>query len=247
MLRSCQVGHRTDRLKRGARFAKPRILPDGTRPIASPARARSVQLFHSARFLLSVADPAGLPPPTVPEIAFAGRSNAGKSTAINILTQQRRLAYASKSPGRTQLINFFELSERTPDGRREPRAHLVDLPGYGYARAPAAQRAQWDALVGGYVARRQTLVGVVVVMDARHPLKPADEALLAFIEPPGCRVHLLLAKCDQLNRAEQARALDLVRRRAELIGPHTSTQLFSALSRTGVDELAGVLQAWLDS
>ena len=145
-----------------------------------------VHLFHSARFVISVAEPAGLPPPSLPEIAFAGRSNAGKSTAINVLTQQKRLAFASKTPGRTQLLNFFELSERNGDGETVPRGFLVDLPGYGYAKAPQAQRSQWDALVGGYVAQRQSLVGIVIVMDARRPLMPGDEALIAFVDRPTC-------------------------------------------------------------
>jgi GTP-binding protein len=204
-----------------------------------------VQLFRSARFALSVADPAGLPPAGVPEIAFAGRSNAGKSTAINVLTQQKRLAFASKTPGRTQLVNFFELSEPGESGERVSRAYLVDLPGYGYARAPESQRAQWDVLVGNYVARRQSLVGIVIVMDARRPLLPADEHLITFIDRPDCALHLLLTKADQLNRSEQRTALDGARRRAAGLGPRASAQLFSALRRQGVEELEQTLAAWL--
>ncbi len=205
----------------------------------------SVQLLHSARFVVSVAEPAGLPPATLPEIAFAGRSNAGKSTAINVLTQQKRLAFASKTPGRTQLLNFFEVSERVEGSLWEPRAYLVDLPGYGYAKAPAAQRSHWDELVGGYVANRQTLVGIVIVMDARRPLLPADEALIAFVKRPGCALHLLLTKADQLNNSEQRNALDAARRRADALGSSVSTQLFSALKRRGVEELEQTLESWL--
>jgi GTP-binding protein len=227
----------------GGRVGKPRILPD---PIRAPAATDGpVQLFRSARFALSVADPAGLPPAGVPEIAFAGRSNSGKSTAINVLTQQKRLAFASKTPGRTQLLNFFELSEPGERGERVSRAYLVDLPGYGYARAPESQRAQWDVLVGSYVARRQSLVGIVVVMDARRPLLPADEHLIAFIDRPSCALHLLLTKADQLNRSEQRSALDGARRRAAELGERASAQLFSALRRQGVEELEQTLAAWL--
>lgn len=204
-----------------------------------------VHLFHSARFVISVAEPAGLPPPSLPEIAFAGRSNAGKSTAINVLTQQKRLAFASKTPGRTQLLNFFELSERNGDGETVPRGFLVDLPGYGYAKAPQAQRSQWDALVGGYVAQRQSLVGIVIVMDARRPLMPGDEALIAFVDRPTCALHFLLTKADQLNNSEKRTALDTAKRRVAQLGSRASAQLFSALKRQGVEELENTLADWL--
>jgi GTP-binding protein len=204
-----------------------------------------VQLFHSARFVISVAELDGLPDAGLPEIAFAGRSNAGKSSAINVLTQQKRLAFASKTPGRTQLLNFFELSERDEQGNRVPRGFLVDLPGYGYAQAPESQRAQWDTLVGGYVARRQSLIGIVIVMDARRPLMPGDEALIAYLDRPTCRLHLLLTKADQLNNSEKRLALERARRRAAELGPRASAQLFSALKRSGVDELEATLAGWL--
>jgi GTP-binding protein len=203
-----------------------------------------LQLFRSARFVMSVADLTVLPLPTVPEIAFAGRSNAGKSTAINALTDQKRLAFASKVPGRTQLLNFFELSQRE-DGRIVTRAALVDLPGYGFAKAPAEQRQQWDALVGGYVRRRQTLVGLVIVMDARRPLTAADEALLEFVAPRQSAVHLLLTKSDQLNNADKKSALAAAQQRASRIGATASAQLFSALKRQGIDELVRTLARWL--
>jgi GTP-binding protein len=204
-----------------------------------------VQLFHSARFFISVAELAGLPPAGLPEIAFAGRSNAGKSTAINVLTQQKRLAFASKTPGRTQLLNFFELSERDEHGQTVPRGYLVDLPGYGYAKAPQDQRSQWDALVGGYVAQRQSLIGIVIVMDARRPLMPGDEALIAFIDRPTCKLHFLLTKADQLNNSEKRTALDQAKRRTAELGPRATTQLFSALKRQGVEELETTLAGWL--
>ncbi len=206
-----------------------------------------MQLFRSARFVMSVADLTALPTPTLPEIAFSGRSNAGKSSAINLLTGQKRLAFASKTPGRTQLLNFFELSERDEDRQIVPRGTLVDLPGYGYAQAPQAQRSQWDALVGGYVALRQTLVGIVIVMDARRPLMRGDEALIDFVEQRESSLHFLLTKSDQLNNAERKAALATAQQRAAQIGARATAQLFSALKKEGVDELAYILSGWLRS
>ncbi|HTN48581.1 MAG TPA: ribosome biogenesis GTP-binding protein YihA/YsxC [Burkholderiaceae bacterium] len=207
----------------------------------------SLSLFHSARFATSVADLGAIAPPGLPEIAFAGRSNAGKSTVINVLTQQRQLAFASKTPGRTQLLNFFTLSEKDTSGVRVDRGALVDLPGYGYARADAGQRATWDTLVGGYVGNRQSLIGIVLVMDARRPFMPGDEALLQFIDRRGCLLHFLLNKADQLGTADRRGALAIARKRAAAIGPRASAQLFSALKREGVEELAEALTRWLFS
>jgi GTP-binding protein len=204
-----------------------------------------LQLFHSARFVTSVADLPAIAPPGLPEIAFAGRSNAGKSTVINVLTQQRRLAFASKTPGRTQLLNFFALSEKNELGERVDRGLLVDLPGYGYAKADAAQRATWDQVVGGYVRDRQSLIGIVLVMDARRPFMPGDENLLRFVDRRGCMLHFLLNKADQLGTTEQRSALAVARRRAEKVGPRASAQLFSSWKRDGVEELGQVLTRWL--
>jgi GTP-binding protein len=219
-----------------------------TQPHDVPSTVQStatVQLFRSARFVMSVAALSDLPAPTLPEVAFAGRSNAGKSSAINVLTGQKRLAFASKTPGRTQLLNFFELSERDQDRQIVPRGMLVDLPGYGFAHAPQTQRSQWDELVGGYVAQRQTLAGIVIVMDARRSLMPGDEALIAFVQPRESSLHLLLTKSDQLNNAEKKAALAAAQQRAAQIGPRATTQLFSALKRQGIDELAYILSGWL--
>ena len=206
-----------------------------------------MQLFRSAQFVMSVAALSDLPPPALPEIAFAGRSNAGKSSAINVLTDQKRLAFASKIPGRTQLLNFFELSERDPEKQIVARGVLVDLPGYGFAQAPQAQRSQWNELVGGYVAQRQTLAGIVIVMDARRPLLPGDEALIAFVDGREASLHFLLTKSDQLNNAEKKNALAAAQQRAAQIGPRATAQLFSALKRQGIDELAYILSGWLRS
>jgi GTP-binding protein len=204
-----------------------------------------LQLFHSARFVTSVADLPAIAPAGLPEIAFAGRSNAGKSTVINVLTQQRRLAFASKTPGRTQLLNFFAISEKNELGERVDRGWLVDLPGYGYAKADIAQRATWDQLVGGYVRDRQSLIGIVLVMDARRPFMQGDESLLRFVDRRGCMLHFLLNKADQLGTTERRSALAVARRRAEKVGPRASAQLFSGLKRDGVEELGQVLTRWL--
>jgi len=204
-----------------------------------------LSLFHSARFLTSVADLAALAPPSLPEIAFAGRSNAGKSAVINILTQQKQLAFTSKTPGRTQLLNFFSIDEKGEHGQRVECGFLVDLPGYGYARTDADQRATWDQLVGGYVRGRQSLIGIVLVMDARRPFMAADDALLRFIDRRGCLLHFLLNKADQLGTADKRAALQLAERRATEIGPRASAQLFSALKHQGTAELAATLTRWL--
>lgn len=202
-------------------------------------------LFHSARFVTSVAELRAIAPPGLPEIAFAGRSNAGKSTVINVLTQQKRLAFASKTPGRTQLLNFFALSEKDEHGERVDRGFLVDLPGYGYAKADAGQRATWDELVGGYVRERQSLIGIVLVMDARRPFMPGDDALLRFVDRRGCLLHFLLNKSDQLGTSEKRATLAIAQKSAAAIGPRASAQLFSGLKREGIEELTETLTRWL--
>jgi GTP-binding protein len=200
--------------------------------------------FESARFTVSVAELEQLnraPLAMVPEIAFVGRSNAGKSTVINVLTAQRQLAHASKTPGRTQLLNFFELSARDPAGAPRVLGYLVDLPGYGFARVHEDTRSRWDQLVGGYLSTRRLLAAVVLVMDARRPLAAVDEHLLAWLasrdDAERLRVHLLLNKADQIGRAEQARVQAQAEHRAESLPMPVSVQLFSALKRAGLDEL----------
>lgn len=185
--------------------------------------------FSQARFLASSAGPADMPPPGPPEIAFAGRSNVGKSSALNALAGRKRLAFSSKTPGRTQTINFFALGEG---------ARLVDLPGYGYAKVPHAVRAQWGTLVGGYIASRETLVGVVLVMDARHPLTPLDLQLIEFIG--SVRLLALLSKADKLTKAQQSNTLASVQ--ASL---RADVRLFSSLTRQGVEDCRDLLGQWL--
>ena len=190
-----------------------------------------MKAFSQAVFLAAVGRPAELPPPGPPELAFAGRSNVGKSSAINALTGRKRLAFTSKSPGRTQTINFFELGGG---------ARLVDLPGYGYARVPHALRAQWKELVGAYLRSRSSLIGVAVIMDARHPLTPLDEQLLEWLAAP--RRLVVLSKADKLSKSMQRTTLARVRAR---LAP-TPVELFSSLTRQGVDECRGLLESWLE-
>ena len=205
-------------------------------------------IFDSARFVTSAAKVNQLPGAGLPEIAFAGRSNAGKSTTINVLTRQGRLAFASKTPGRTQLVNFFGLSRRLPESSdREQIGFLVDLPGYGYAKTAPEIRETWSALVGGYLATRPSLTGVVIVMDARRPFMPADEWLIDFFSS---RTHVrqlwLINKCDQIKRAERAKVLSAARARATKTGSQISVQLFSGLKKEGVEELQTTLISWID-
>lgn len=196
----------------------------------------SSSAFSRVEFLISAGITGGLPPPETPELAFAGRSNVGKSSAINALTQRRRLAFFSKTPGRTQTINFFDLSGR---GR------LVDLPGYGYARVPQDLRAQWDQLVGGYLESRDALAGVVLLMDARRPFTPHDEHLLAWLRPAGRRLLVLLAKCDKIPRGKRADALRGALARLGSRDPGAQALLFSSHSGEGVEQARALLDDWL--
>jgi GTP-binding protein len=190
-----------------------------------------MKAFSQAQFLAASAGPADMPPPGPPELAFAGRSNVGKSSAINALTGRKRLAFTSKTPGRTQTINFFELGAG---------ARLVDLPGYGYAKVPHAVRAGWRTLVGSYVRSRATLAGVVLVMDARHPLTELDLQLVEFLGD--VRLLALLSKADKLSRVAQAKTLSAVSAAMK-----AEVRLFSSLTRQGVDECRDLLERWLDS
>jgi len=190
-----------------------------------------MKALSQAEFWRAAGRPADLPPPDAPEIALAGRSNVGKSSALNALTGRRALARVSKTPGRTQTINFYTLGET---------ALLVDLPGYGYARVPQALRAQWGELVGSYVRSRECLVGVVVLVDARHPLMPLDRQLIAWLGDARQKL-VLLTKADKLSRAQQQKTLQDVR--AEL--PRDEVLLFSSVSKQGVDQCRDLLEQWL--
>jgi GTP-binding protein len=176
-----------------------------------------------ARFVMGAAELGQLPPDQGWEVAFAGRSNAGKSSAINALTNRRRLAFVSKTPGRTQQINYFAL-----DGDR----YLVDLPGYGFAKVPLALQSRWDRLLSGYLQSRASLRGLVVIMDVRHPLTPLDQQLLDWFSPTGKPVLVLLTKADKLTRqqaAAQLRSVSNALNECEVV-------LFSSVSGLGVEE-----------
>jgi GTP-binding protein len=195
-----------------------------------------MSLFRHAVFETSVAKPQDLPQATGPEIAFAGRSNAGKSSALNTLVGHTRLAFVSKTPGRTQLINLFRLRNG---------AALVDLPGYGYAQVPASVRRHWQELLEHYLSRRQALIGLVLIMDARRPLTDLDRNMLNWFGPTGKPVHCLLTKADKLTRQEQAKVLSQVRAEVADAGSPITAQLFSSLKKTGIDEATAIIGSWM--
>ncbi|MBL8534109.1 MAG: YihA family ribosome biogenesis GTP-binding protein [Betaproteobacteria bacterium] len=199
------------------------------------ARHDTVNPLAHASYSASAHDLAQLPSPFGPEVAFAGRSNAGKSSAINALVGHNRLAFVSKTPGRTQMINFFVL----PGGR-----YLVDLPGYGYAKVPEAERKRWGHLIGTYLQTRPNLAGLVAIMDVRHPLTPLDRQLLDWFLPAGRPVHILLTKADKLSRQQAARQLGEVKRELET-HDLVSVQLFSSLNLGGVEEARAIIGRWL--
>lgn len=198
-----------------------------------------MNLFQNAKFFTTVNHLKDLPD-TPAEIAFVGRSNAGKSSAINTLTNHVRLAYVSKTPGRTQHINFFEL---------ENGNFMVDLPGYGYAQVPEAIRTHWVKLLGDYLQQRRQLIGLILIMDSRHPLKALDIQMLDFFHITGRPVHILLSKADKLSKNDQIKTLAAVKKSLE---PYTerqkiSVQLFSSLKKQGMDEVNQVVGSWFDA
>lgn len=184
-------------------------------------------IFDGATYVASAHDLEQLPLDLGIEVAFVGRSNSGKSSAINTLANHKRLAFVSKTPGRTQLINFFTITQ----GRT-----LVDLPGYGYAKVPPSVKAHWTELLAAYVSTRKALKGLVIIMDSRHPMRTLDTDLLNWYRPTNKPVHVLLTKSDKLTRNEQAKALRDVKQQL-IEGQYNATvQLFSSLKRTGVPE-----------
>jgi GTP-binding protein len=187
----------------------------------------------SAAYKLAAHLPRQLPADTGREVAFAGRSNAGKSSALNAMCNQHRLAKTSKTPGRTQQLVYFEVA---------PERYLVDLPGYGYAKVPADLREHWQKFINGYFQTRAALKGLVVVMDVRHPLKEFDLAMLDYARARTLPAHCLLTKADKLSRGAAGNALQAVKRE---LGPGFSVQLFSAESKQGIDEARAVVSNWL--
>jgi GTP-binding protein len=195
----------------------------------------ALNALRAAEFMLSVARMNQCPADEGFEVAFAGRSNAGKSSALNKLCARNKLARTSHTPGRTQQLNFFAVGE----GRR-----LVDLPGYGFAKVPLELRAEWGKLVETYLEKRASLAGVVLLMDARHPLKPQDRMLVAWVSSLQRPLHVLLTKSDKLSRGQAAATLAAVQRELATMA-ETSVQLFSSSDGRGVDEARAVLARWL--
>jgi GTP-binding protein len=190
--------------------------------------------YPNVKFITSAAEAYQLAPDAGREVAFAGRSNSGKSTAINAITQRAGLARVSRTPGRTQLINFFEIAE----GRR-----LVDLPGYGFAKVPERVRAHWLGLLQDYFNVRESLVGLILIVDSRRGLGEQDVAMLEWVLARGREAHVLLSKADKLNRQEGLRVLRETAAACE--DTAVTTQLFSAHSKQGIDEAREVMDRWL--
>lgn len=195
--------------------------------------------FRKAQFLTSANRVDQLPADVGAEVAFAGRSNAGKSSALNAICDQHGLARTSKTPGRTQLLNVFPVGDE---------AHrLIDLPGYGYAKVPEAMRLHWRGVMDTYLRTRASLMGLVLVMDARHPLREFDCDMLAFGAASGRPCHCLLTKADKLSRSEGLRTLAGVRKALADEFPHGTAQLFSSNAKTGLDEARTLVAGWLFS
>jgi len=219
------------------------ISPDATAPsdtaIAPPVDpAVALGWLHTARFLTTAPQLQFLPALDVPEIAFVGRSNAGKSTCINTLTQQKQLAFASKKPGRTQHINLFALGKQ---GITD--AVLADLPGYGYAAVPLQDKLRWQQVMANYLVTRPNLKAVVLMCDPRHGLTELDDILLDVVRPrveQGLKFLVILTKADKLTRSEQAKALAITRLQAA----GGEVRLFSATKRIGIEDVAKLLWSW---
>jgi len=192
--------------------------------------------YQQTSFILGTPDSRRAPPDTGVEVAFAGRSNAGKSSALNVLTGQRALARISKAPGRTREINFFLVREDI---------RLVDLPGYGYAKVSKAMKGQWQRNIARYLETRQSLGGVILLMDVRQALKETDQQVLGWCHAAGLLTHVLLTKSDKLKRGPAKASLFQVRKTLQQLHPEASVQLFSAHTREGADELQQVLDSWL--
>lgn len=214
--------------------------PRGSQPApkASPQAVQALGWLHTARFLTTAPTLDHLPALEVPEIAFVGRSNAGKSTCINTLTQQRQLAFASKKPGRTQHINLFSLGKQ---GATD--AVLADLPGYGYAAVPQQDKIRWQQVMANYLVTRENLKAIVLLCDPRHGLTELDQVLLEVIRPrveEGLKFLVVLTKADKLTRSEAAKALSIMKLQAG----GGEVRLFSATKRIGIEDVACLLWDW---
>ncbi|MDG1988024.1 MAG: ribosome biogenesis GTP-binding protein YihA/YsxC [Halieaceae bacterium] len=203
---------------------------------APPDDSTRLLNFRATSFLISAAKISQCPDDSGGEVAFAGRSNAGKSSAINCLTGNKKLARTSKTPGRTQLLNFFNLSEG---------CRLVDLPGYGFAKVPEKTKRDWNRLMENYLKYRQSLRGLILLMDCRHPLQPFDQQMLAWAMAAQMPTHILLTKSDKMKKGPAKAALLAVSSKIEVYGGLISVQLFSAEKNTGLSELIETLSFWL--
>ena len=195
-------------------------------------------LYHQAKFVLSAPELKSCPADTGREVAFAGRSNAGKSSALNTLTRQKSLARTSKTPGRTQLLNFFNLNEQQ---------RFVDLPGYGYAKVPERIKQQWHLLMETYLRERESLYGIILVMDIRHPLTEFDWQMIEWCAYSKKPLHLLLTKADKLNYGAAKNTLFKVQRELEKQDISVTLQMFSALKKSGVDDIHQLLDSWFQA
>jgi GTP-binding protein len=185
-------------------------------------------VYHQAKFINSSPDLKDTPEDQGREVAFAGRSNAGKSSAINTLTRQHGLARISKTPGRTQMLNFFEINAQE---------RFVDLPGYGYAKVPLAVKKKWHELMEKYLTQRKSLCGIILVMDVRHPLTEFDWQMIEWCQHTGLPLHILLTKADKLNYGAAKNTLLQVQKELGDINFPLTIQLFSSLKKTGIDEV----------
>jgi GTP-binding protein len=195
-------------------------------------------IFQHAAFFTTVNHLQDLPPDDCVEVAFVGRSNAGKSSAINTLANRTRLAFVSKTPGRTQHINYFSLGDNR---------FLVDLPGYGFASVPHEIKRHWVQLISGYLATRQSLRGLVIIMDIRHPLRETDREMIEWFSPSGKPIHILLSKADKLSRQDQSKAFRDIQQVLQLDYPQCSVQLFSSPKRMGLEEAEAAVAAMLNN
>lgn len=189
-------------------------------------------------FIKSAQKISQLPTDSNAEVAFAGRSNAGKSSALNTITNIKGLARTSKTPGRTQLLNYFKIAEQ---------CFLVDLPGYGYAKVPGAVQIDWEKTLSEYIETRPQLRGIVLIMDIRHPLKDFDQQMIGWVVSQDLQIHILLSKADKLNRGAAANTLLKVKKDLDLYGDLVTVQLFSSFNNTGVDEARARLDDWFDN
>jgi GTP-binding protein len=221
-----------------AKTSSPYARPGATDPASKAASVQAMGWLHTAKFLTTAPELKFLPAMEVPEIAFVGRSNAGKSTCINTLAQQKQLAFASKKPGRTQHINLFSLGKQ---GITD--AVLADLPGYGYAAVPMQDKLRWQQVMANYLVTRENLKGIVLMCDPRHGLTELDEILLEVIRPrveEGLKFLIILTKADKLTRSEAATALAIMKLQAG----GGEVRLFSATKKTGIEDVAQLLWQW---